>query len=358
MSIPRLVPYRSLGAEAWDRFVRAHPHHAPGHLSATLELEQRQGAAIDASFALVDEADRVVAVCPLVDGKERQLRIIPQRIRGSGTWFAAGPLADTTRGAKVAAELLQQVVEHLVTTARQDGVHRLLFSYPAVAGPASAVDALGYFPLRRFGFTDGNRVTQLIRLEGSEETLFAALDAKARNKVRRAEGLGCVVEPIDSPAQWASTWPRYAETLGPLAMRQEAFVSIYDAFIAPGDAVALQVLHEGRVACVVTVSMVNGAAYYWLGFGAQQDGPPGANVLGLWRGILLARARGARLFEVGSLDFDEGKQGRIAAFKQQFGGRPCVAFTGTLELTPFRHHALALLSLVAAAARRRFRSSR
>lgn len=340
----RFVPFTAVGDGVWDQFVRQHPHHGPGHLSAALRLEEQQGGSIAASTAMLDEQDRVIGVCPLVDTRERQLRLLTAHLRGSGTWFPSSPLVDPGLGGRVADERMQELLRCVMDTARRDGVDRLTFSYPAVLGTKPAIETLGFFPLRRFGFSDGNRVAQLLRLDRSEEALFKGLDPKARNKVRRAESSGCSVQRIEDAHSWSKTYPLYADTLGAMAMSRETFEAVYQRFIASGDAIAVGVHGGDRMLNVVVVSIVNGAAYYWLGFSDQRDAPPGVNVLGLWHGIVAARSRGASLFELGSLDFDDGKQGRIAAFKQQFGGAPHVAFSGAVELSPGRHHAIALVS--------------
>ncbi len=338
------VPLRELGDERWDAFVRRHPQHGPGHLAATMRLERQQGHSTQASFALLDSGDAVVAICPLIDSRHTDLRVLNTRHRLSGTWFPSGPLVALAEGARVATDLLDQVMHQAVTAAQRDGIDQLAISYPAILGPQPAIEALGFCPLRRFGFTDENRVALLLPLDCEEDRLFKGLDTKARNKVRRAETLGCRTDLVTDVEQWAAGYPLYADTLGAAAMPQDAFMMVYEAFIRHGDAFAIRVLHQERLVNVVTVSVVNGAAYYWLGFNDREQAPAGANVLGLWQGIRTARMRGARFFELGSLDFEDGKQGRISAFKQQFGGRGYVAFNARLDLSPVKRHGIALAS--------------
>jgi hypothetical protein len=95
------------------------------------------------------------------------------------------------------------------------------------------------------------------------------------------------------------------------------------------------------------------ACYYWLGFNARPPRLTGANNFVLWQTMLLWKSRGARFFEVGSLEFSNEKLIKIAAFKESFGGTSCYCLTGAVDLKPVKRRAVDLVDALVNAARRR-----
>jgi hypothetical protein len=66
-----------------------------------------------------------------------------------------------------------------------------------------------------------------------------------------------------------------------------------------------------------------------------------------------ARADGARYFEIGSMEFDDPRQRRIATFKRGFGGKPRPAMGGGLILSKAKQASIDMLGALASRLRRR-----
>lgn len=92
----------------WDRYVYAHPHGWFWHMDGWLHyLAMRRSDALDLSFLIVDEAQQVLAVCPLIleDGAfQAQGDPLP------------GPLWPMTNG-----DIWQAIEEHIYNTAVKYG---------------------------------------------------------------------------------------------------------------------------------------------------------------------------------------------------------------------------------------------
>ena len=353
-----ILPYSVDLQSEWARFVDTHPHRAIGHLPAIATLEQLTSGARNRSLVVRDEAGRLVGVIPLFECERCELRLFRTRVLCSGTHVPSGPLLATSLSERQLLGVTEQIATRLVAEAREIRADAIEIAYPTVVGDRPAVENMGLYPLRPFGFHETNVVALVADLSVSEGELMTKLDAKARNLIKRCLKGGAEVRPILAREEWLRCHELNQATLGAHAYSKEAFAAIWDVIIAPGHAAAVGTYFEGRLVSVVTVTLVGSSSYYWLSFNSAPPPIPGANTLALWEGMLTARRSGRALFELGSLEFDNPKQIRIGKFKAQFGGRPVYALAGVRQLRPIRRATLDLIAQLARSLPRRRRAPR
>ncbi len=347
-----ILPYSESVESEWRQFVEAHPDRAMGHLPAIAAIEQVTSAARNRSLIVRDDANRLVGIVPLFEVERRELRAFRTRILCSGTHLPSGPLFAASLSARQQVTLTEQLVQRLLEEARRLHVDALHIAYPTVIRDRPAVESVGVYPLRRFGFRESNVVALVADLRQSEEKLFASLESRARNGIKRCLRGGAATRKLTRD-EWLGCYELNRATLGPDAYSMEAIAAIWDLLVAPGTAEAVGTFVEGKLASVVTVTLVGASSYYWFSFNTSPLPLPGTNTLALWEGMLTAQRAGMASFELGSLEFDDPKQVRIGKFKAQFGGRPVYTLAGVRQVRPVRRAALDLIAQAARALRKK-----
>jgi hypothetical protein len=338
----RIVPFTADREGDWRQFVEAHPDRSIGHLPAIATLERLTSGATDRSLMVLDDADRLVGIVPLFEVERRELRAFRTRILCSGTHLPSGPLFAPSMSRKQLQQLTGQVADRLVEDGRRLDVDAIAIAYPTVVKARPAVESLGLYPLRPFGFRESNVVALVVDLSQPVDALLAGMDGGCRNRIKRCRTAGAEVRAITSRDEWLACDELNRATLGAHAFSTEALSAIWDLFVAPRHAAVLGAFFEGRLASVVMVTLVGASSYYWVSFNVAPPPVPGTNSLALWEGMLAAKAAGATTFELGSLEFDDPKQVRIGKFKTQFGGRPVYTLAGARQMRPVRRGMLDL----------------
>jgi len=351
----KFIPYTDSLESEWRQFVDAHPDRSIGHLPAMAAFERLASNARNCSFVVRDEADKLVGVVPLFMTEQRELRAFRTLVLSSGNHVPSGPLLAPSFSVRQKAALTELVATELAEIAHRRRADVISIAYPTVISGKPAVESLGMYPLRSFGFRESNVVALVADLSQSEPRLLASLDSKARNLINRCRSGGAETRRLRSRAEWMGCLELNRATLGAGAYSDAAIAGIWDLFLDPGHAAAIGVYFEGRLASVVAVTLVGAASYYWLSFNSVPAPVPGANSLALWEAMVTAQRAGVTTFELGSLEFDDPKQIRIGKFKAQFGGRPVYTLAGSRQVRPLRRAALDLLSHVATAARNKGR---
>ena len=349
----RVVPYTDVSDAEWRQFVLAHPDRSIGHLPEMAAFERLTSGADNRSLAVRDEAGKVVGVAPLFRIEARELRALATRTLTSGTHVPSGPLLAAALSVKQHATMTGLLVDRMLQDARALKADAISIAYPTIVRARPAVESLGLYPLRAHGFRETNVVALVSDLSAPEDTLLAGLDAKARNLIKRCRAGGAEVRQIVRREDWMAAVELNRMTLGDAALSVEAMESFWTLFLEPRHAAATGVYFDGRLASVVSTTLVGAAGYYWLSFNSVPPPVPGANSLALWEAMLIAKRAGATMFELGSLEFDDPKQIRIGRFKSQFGGRPVYALAGVRQLRPWRRAALDFVGQTLRAVRRR-----
>lgn len=335
----------------WDGFVESHPLAGYGHLSANFALASQTAGVQNASL-LVREGRKIIAVLPLFERAGRALRAIPVRELTSGAFFPAGPLISIHTQGKAEATALAALLDAINERGRHRRIDRITIAYPNISGGQPTITRLGYSPLLHHGYHARPGVGLLLDLTQSVEQLGAGRNAGCRQRINKAQAAGMTTSVITDRSAWLSCHALNLQTLGALALTEAEVAAIWDNFIVPGHATAHGVYLDGAMTAVTVTIHSNGAAYYWHGW-RPANAPNGASHLSLWTAILASRERGARFFELGSLEFVNAKNIGISQFKQSFGGVPFQTVSAQRELKPVKAAAISLAETATAAYRRR-----
>jgi hypothetical protein len=325
-----VAPYDPARRAEWDEFVHSNPLAGTGHLSGQFVLNESLGSGTNRSLMLYEERE-LVGVLPLYLTSDTQLQFL--KVRSISSPGAAGPLLKASLPRTKAKEGMNLLMKSMQELARETKADRITVSYPSVIGGMLAVERFGVLPLRTYGFHETNMAGWYIDLRQSENELFAQLEHKCRNMVRRAKRSGAEIVTVQDRAAWLSCESLVEETFGSMKYSRKTLEIIWDEFVSKGLAFVNAVTFEGRILNVVVTSIFNQVAYYWYSFNKKQSPVPGGNNAVVWHAMLQNRSLGCRFFLVGTLYFEaDEKNLNIVSFKRSFGGTPYYVMGGTLNL--------------------------
>lgn len=172
--------------------------------------------------------------------------------------------------------------------------------------------------------------TVWLELTDSEEGLFAVMNPKARNKIRRARREGVTAGVETGTGAVRTLTAIYTETMGRLGAPASYFFpeSYFAALVAmPGQAAEIIVARHGERPLWAGVFMRHGPYLHYHLSGTSGDSRiPGVNNLALLEASVLGAQRGARIFHLGG-GFGS-KEDDLFAFKAGVGDRRAEFWTG------------------------------
>jgi hypothetical protein len=334
------VPYSEPLREEWDRFVQANPEAWAGHSSSILEFERLLGNETRPYLAR-DDQGKVVGVIPLIITRTRRAPFLPViTTLGSGSVLRGAPLIESSWNQRERERFWDSFAKWAVSFGATIGCHRIRLSFPHFLGPKPIHEVYRYLPLLDHGFTAPSNLTLILDLASCKDDLMRVLDGKCRNLVRRARDGGASFSRIVDKTDWLSCFELNLQTFREndcQALSEKAFDFLWDGFVARGLAEAFAVRYEGQpVSAALTVG-TRWSHYYWYGFNRQPRCPlPGVGNLLVFEILRYHQEKGMPYFELGSLNFGSQRVRRIAAFKEDFGGRPRHGMMAETVLAPWR----------------------
>jgi lipid II:glycine glycyltransferase (peptidoglycan interpeptide bridge formation enzyme) len=181
-------------------------------------------------------------------------------------------------------------------------------------------------PLLRYGYADDSTLTSVVDLRGSEEAIFGSFCRAYRNRIRKAEKDGVVVEPIADRSEIDVYYALHVETYERTGVKPHPkayFEAIYDLMASRGLCEILFAKRDGRAIAAINVATFGDASLYWTGANGAAGLELGAAKLLHWTAMKRAKARGVVLYETGEV-FPEAASGTkhagLTDFKGRFGG--------------------------------------
>lgn len=339
----------------WDAFVAANPHAWPGHDAAVIEFERLRGAR-SLSHLVMDDSGQLAAVVPLFVAEDRRARLFRFRTLHTGSSLRGGPLLRADLPDATRRHFWPEWIGWLKGLARREGADEIAVSLPHFYGDRPKEALYEYFPLRDCGFGDAGGVTLIADLAAAPADIAEQFTRESRKNVRHALKSGATFESIKDRAVWLACDDLNRQTFegehfspySPASLEH-----IWDGFVARGLARVFGVRHEGNLVSVVVTAGTATSHYAWIGFNRRPMPLRGANNL-LVHGVMeRLRAEGVKYYEIGSLEFDDPRQQRIAAFKKSFGGIPRQAYGGILVLSEIKTAAAAFIGALAKGLKRR-----
>ena len=121
--------------------------------------------------------------------------------------------------------------------------------------------------MRAEGFSVQSGVTHLVRLDGTVEDAWAALKSEARNRVRKSQKNGLVVERTDDPAIVDEFFEQFTEVYGKQGMvvpfGRERPRSLFERLLPVGRLLALRVRHGQEVVATGLFPYDERCIYFW-----------------------------------------------------------------------------------------------
>ncbi len=246
-----------------------------------------------------DGQGKLIGILPLVERKMSVLRLAGSPLSGLATPHS-GPLGIP------AAEILPALEEY----ARNHRIDYLELSLPEVQAQAALIDA---------GFTVEELKTLDLRMPADEEALWAGLEVRCRNAVRKAEK--SMVEVIETTRleDWLESY--YALSCGVYTRQgkeppftREYFRALWDKLYPRGDLVVLLARFEGRIIAGGIFPRDRQVAYYLDGVSDREYNKVVPNNLVQWEYLKRALQAGVVLYDMVGANIPS-----IAKFKQSFG---------------------------------------
>jgi SAM-dependent methyltransferase len=170
--------------------------------------------------------------------------------------------------------------------------------------------------LEAAGYQSSAFWTYLVRLEpGNVDSMWQRLDSTCRNRIRKAQRLGLVVEDVDAPAIVDEFYDQYCEVMHrkgliPLVSMESARL-LFEHLRKAGLLLALRVRDQaGRSVATGLFPHDDRVIYFWGGASREDSEKLCPNELLHWTAMCMAADRGLRLYNMSG-------HGR---FKRKFGG--------------------------------------
>jgi hypothetical protein len=247
-------------------------------------------------------------------------------------YFAGGGLAlanDVVGDAR--AECFAAVLRATHDQARRDGADKLMLFLPSLSRRNLRGDLEARRALDGGGLLDQSSRALVIRLAGrTKDEVWAAMEGRARTKIRKAERAGVsvtrssgrdAVEPLY--ALHLETCKRTGDVPSPL--------EYFEATVASGHFHVFFAMLEGKIIGAQALALYGGRALFDVSASIDQALRVGANNLLIWTALQWLLDAGAEAYELGVLPGPEQPQGSklatIAWHHRSFGGEEVPAYS-------------------------------
>lgn len=277
------------------------------------------------------------------NGKTEAAALVLERVLSIGRlqlpikilYAPRGPLLDWANPAARAA-----AIAGLKTLAHRRGAVFIKIDPEVIVGrgvpsqPEAAEEPLGTqvkLELQQAGWLFSNeqiqfRNTVWLDISGSEDEILAGMKQKARYNLRLAQRKGVTVRPA-AAAELPQLYRLYAETAtrdGFVIRPQEYYLQLWRSFMTSGMAYPLLALVDGEIVAGLVLFVFAGKAWYLQGMSRPLHRDKMPNYLLQWEAIRLARAAGARTYDLwgapDSFDQPDALSG-VYRFKEGWGGQ-------------------------------------
>lgn len=291
---------RPIERQAWQEFQKS---TALGSLFHRWEWQE----IIEAGFGmrvkrlgLINEAGVLIGLLPLVERKMSLLKLAGSPLSGAATPHS-GPLGSVP---------LSEVLAALEEYASENHLDYLELALPDVTEQET---------LEQMGYTVEQLTTLELPIPEEEETLWAGLEVRCRNAVRKAEKSGVEVVEAHTLEEWLE--PYYELSCG-VYLRQEKeppfskayFTALWRNLYPAGDLVVLLARYEGKIIAGGVFPRDQNVGYYLDGVSNREYNKVVPSNLIQWEYLKRTRALGIELYDMVGANIPG-----IAKFKKSFG---------------------------------------
>lgn len=287
----------------------------------------------------------------------RLVGIVPQHVhtlrRGPlvrrilyANYFAGGGLAlanDVAGDARADCFIAALRATH--EQARRDGVDKLMLFLP----PLARRNLRGDLEARRAldgGLADRSSRALVIRLAGrTKDQVWAAMEGRARTKVRKAQRAGVLVRRSSDREAFQPLYALHLETCRRTGIAPSP-PGYFEATLASGQFHVFFAALEGRTIGALALALYGGRALFDISASVEEALRLGANNLLIWTALQWLVDTGAEAYELGVLPAPElstrSKLATIAWHHRSFGGEEVPAYSGQFTYRRTREAMFAL----------------
>lgn len=291
---------QSVEREAWQEFLKGTPQ---GSLFHRWEWQD----VIEAGFGLrvnrlgiFDEEGVLIGLLPLVERKMSLLKLAGSPLSGAATPHS-GPLGSVP---------LTEVLPALEAYAAEKHFDYLELALPEVVEKDV---------LEQNGYTVEELITLELPISKDEESLWAGLEVRCRNAIRKAEKSGVEVVEPQTLEEWLE--PYYELSCGVYRRQEkeppfckEYFTALWQNLYPSGDLVVLIARYEGRIIAGGVFPRDRNVGYYLDGVSDREYNKVAPNNLLQWEYLKRAQTMGIQLYDMVGANIPS-----IAKFKKSFG---------------------------------------
>jgi len=325
----------AMGQRTWDEFVDASDDAWLWHRYDLQDALATWPGRIDASFAITDVRNRILAVMPLHIISWTQKKILRRtRMESLGGLACINGLTDRQQ-----AKLLKSVLNHVASLA-VNGCQGLLVSLSPMAPRLRSECCPRVNPLVLHGFKNMLTQTWVLDIQASVSDLWQGMEGRARTAVRKAEKLGVSVRMAgedDLDTYYALHEDTYRRT-GVCPHPKDYFRTIWDKFLPNGLARIWIAERDGEAIAAENFGIYKNATIYWTGASNSKGLEAQANTLLQWTGIQWMVQNGVKWYEIGEAfpGVPHGKTKGLNDFKKSFGGVLYPYFKGWREIAAIK----------------------
>jgi hypothetical protein len=269
-----------------------------------------------------------------------------RRILYANYWAGGGVALSNDIVGDVRAECFAAALRATHEQARRDGVDKLMLFLP----PLARRNLRGEQEARRAldgGFVDRSSSALVIRLAGrTKDEVLAAMEGRARTKIRKAERAGVSVRRSSEPSAVEPLYALHLETCKRTGASPDP-VEYFEAALASGHFQAFFAELDGKPIGALTLALYGGRALFDVSASLEDALRLGSNNLLIWKALQWLIDVNAEAYELGILP-EPGqpvspKMSSIAWHHRSFGGDEVPAYSGQFT---YRRGREAVFSLI------------
>ncbi|GAB6153140.1 peptidoglycan bridge formation glycyltransferase FemX [Desulfosporosinus burensis] len=291
---------QSVEREAWQDFQKSMPLGSLFHRWEWQEIiEVGFGLRVN-RLGLFDEKGVMKGLLPLVERKMSLLKLAGSPLSGAATPHS-GPLGDVSM-----ADVLSALEEY----ASKNRLDYLELGLPEVMGKED---------LEQKGYTVEQLTTLDLPIPNELEPLWAGLEVRCRNAIRKAEKSGVEVVEAQTLEEWLDLY--YDLSCGVYHRQEkeppfsrEYFTSLWQNLYPSGDLVVLLARYEGKIIAGGIFPRDRNVGYYLDGVSNREYNKVVPNNIIQWEYLKRAQAMGIQLYDMVGANIPS-----IAKFKKSFG---------------------------------------
>lgn len=291
---------RAIERKQWQEFLESTPQGSLFHRWEWQDvIEAGFGLRVN-RLGLFDEGGGLKGLLPLVERKMSLLKLAGCPLSGAATPHS-GPLGEVS---------LSEVLAALEEYAAEKHLDYLELGFPVV----KEEDVL-----KENGYTIEELVTLDLPIPADEPSLWARLEVRCRNAVRKAEKSGVEVFEPQSLEEWLE--PYYELSCGVYRRQEkeppfskEYFTALWQNLYSCGDLLVLLARYEGKIIAGMIFPRDRNVGYYLDGVSDREYNKVAPNNVLQWEYLKRAQAMGIQLYDMVGANIPS-----IAKFKKSFG---------------------------------------